>query len=313
MAENDGKSMIPPISRVHYKSGEMVAKEGDYGIAVYKILKGGLEVYSDTEGHEILLETLKPGQLFGEENFVFQGAAPYPASVRANQDTELEIWHVTRLRREYDSLPPFLRLIIEQPMKRLVRSRKLLLRYESSKNRQAVREAKPLVKAAVQKIIPAEKKPAPEQTVEKKPGAEKPPVEETKPVQSDEAAAQAAEDEKENWAAQQRRYYRKEMNQEIEYFPSGKNLKIGLKAHLKDISRGGIGMEITGVNLRNHSHDPGDKFSFDISLPDGAAIQFVAQIAHVKNTKTKGIFFAGLSISDIGYESQKKLGFFLMP
>ena len=84
-------------------------------------------------------------------------------------------------------------------------------------------------------------------------------------------------------------------------------------AQIKDISRGGVGMEFSNVNMKEWSHDAGEVFEFDLTLPNGKKITFKAKIAHVKPAAEAGRLFAGMTITDIGYESKKQLGFFLLP
>ncbi|MFH1138493.1 MAG: PilZ domain-containing protein [Pseudomonadota bacterium] len=86
-----------------------------------------------------------------------------------------------------------------------------------------------------------------------------------------------------------------------------------LEAQLKDISKEGVGLEVLGRALKDFSHEIGDKFELEILLPNGKKISFVAQIVTTSGTKENGVKFCGMKITDISYENQKTLGFFLMP
>jgi CRP-like cAMP-binding protein len=131
-------------------------------------------------------------------------------------------------------------------------------------------------------------------------------------VKSADEACPAPED-KSQWARQQRRHYRKTMEREAVYRPVGASEKVVLKGVVRDVSRGGMGMEVGTLNLQYQSHDIGDEFDVDLVLPDGKDIHFVAKLLHIKRTTDPEKRFLGMMITMIGYESQKRLGFFLMP
>ena len=128
-----------------------------------------------------------------------------------------------------------------------------------------------------------------------------------------EEACPPAQEDKAQWARQQRRHYRKTMEREAVYRPVGGSEKIKLKGIVRDVSRGGIGMEVGTLNIQHQSHDIGDEFDVDLVLPDGKDIHFVAKLLHIKRTTDPEKRFLVMMINMIGYESQKRLGFFLMP
>ena len=60
---------IPPIVGLRYRGGELIIKEGDYGISIYKIIKGIVEIFHHAEDKDITLTHLRPGEIFGEMAF----------------------------------------------------------------------------------------------------------------------------------------------------------------------------------------------------------------------------------------------------
>ena len=102
------KKRIPPIVRLHYKKGELLMKQGDYGISIYKILKGHVRVFKETRDSEIPLATLGPSEILGEMTFLNKLMEARTASARAVDEVDVEVWHPARLTREYEQMPPIL-------------------------------------------------------------------------------------------------------------------------------------------------------------------------------------------------------------
>ena len=107
-----------PIIRLHYKKGELIMKEGDYGISIYKVIKGHVRVFKDHGDMEITLATLGPGEVFGEMAFLNKMVETRSASVRAVDSVELEVWHPSRLTKEYEQMSPILKYIVNQTLNR---------------------------------------------------------------------------------------------------------------------------------------------------------------------------------------------------
>ena len=78
----NNSSEAPPIVNLSYKKGDLIIKEGDYGVSIYNILKGKVSVYREAEGEEILLGTLGVGDIFGETN-VSQQSCRHPVGIRS--------------------------------------------------------------------------------------------------------------------------------------------------------------------------------------------------------------------------------------
>jgi CRP/FNR family cyclic AMP-dependent transcriptional regulator len=114
------------VTVLKYKKGEQIIKQGDYGISIYIILNGYVEVFKELEGTDIVLGTLGPGDTFGEMTFLNKGVEVRSASVRALQDSEIEAWHPDDLAKKYEEIAPVLKAIINQVLNRLLRMHKLL-------------------------------------------------------------------------------------------------------------------------------------------------------------------------------------------
>ena len=114
------------VTVLRYKKGEQIIKQGDYGISVYIILNGNVEVSRESEGRDVALATLGPGDIIGEMIFLNKGVEVRSASARALQDSELEVWHPDDLGKKYEEIAPVLKAMINQVLRRLLRMNKLL-------------------------------------------------------------------------------------------------------------------------------------------------------------------------------------------
>lgn len=122
----DGQNGIPPVAHLHFERGDLIIKEGDYGLSIYKILKGQVNILQKSGDTEMVLATLGPGEIFGEMAFLTRLLEPRSASARAVKDTEIEVWHPARLSQEYDRMPPIIKYIINQTLTRLKRMNLLM-------------------------------------------------------------------------------------------------------------------------------------------------------------------------------------------
>jgi CRP-like cAMP-binding protein len=119
-------SKFSDVTVLKYKKGEQIIKQGDYGISIYIILNGHVEVFRETEGADVVLSTMGPGDIFGEMIFLNRGVEVRSASARALQDSELEVWHPDDLAKKYEEIAPVLKAMINQVLRRLLRMQKLL-------------------------------------------------------------------------------------------------------------------------------------------------------------------------------------------
>ncbi|MCP4666621.1 MAG: cyclic nucleotide-binding domain-containing protein [Deltaproteobacteria bacterium] len=132
----NNRKNAPAGARLHYKKGDLIIKEGDYGLAVYKLVKGKVHIFNESEGRENPVTTLGPGQIIGEMAFLHRGAKPRTASARAIEDAELEVWHPDALSREFDEMPPIIKQIMGQTLNRLIRMNRLVIQLSEKKRRE---------------------------------------------------------------------------------------------------------------------------------------------------------------------------------
>jgi len=106
---------------IKYRKGEQIIKQGDYGISIYKILSGKVQVFRRTEGVDVPLATLGAGGIIGEMAFLSRDAEVRSASAGALEDAELEVWHPRELAKKYEQTSPVIKAIIDQALDRLRR------------------------------------------------------------------------------------------------------------------------------------------------------------------------------------------------
>jgi len=104
-----------------FEKGELIIKQGDYGISIYKILSGKVKIFRTYNGVEVPLATLEPGSIIGEMAFLNKDADVRSASARAMEDTELEVFHPIDLVEKYAKTSAVLKIIIDQALSRLLR------------------------------------------------------------------------------------------------------------------------------------------------------------------------------------------------
>lgn len=114
-----------PIAHLKYHKGDLIMKEGDYGISIYKIQSGHVRVTNQQGDSEVALATLAPGEIFGEMVFLNKSVETRSASVRALEEVELEVWHPARLTKEYEGMSPIMRYITNQTLNRLLRMNRM--------------------------------------------------------------------------------------------------------------------------------------------------------------------------------------------
>jgi len=126
----------------------LIVKEGDYGISIYQVVEGKVEVYVKSDGKEMSISTLGPGEIIGEMIFLTGHKNRRSASVRAVEKSVMEAWHPSRISAEYEAMPFIVKYITNQTVSHLTRLDKMISDF--SKKR-AVKEAKKTVKKPVSK------------------------------------------------------------------------------------------------------------------------------------------------------------------
>lgn len=250
---NDEK--IPPVAHLKYKKGELIVKEGDYGVSIYKVLQGRVLVFHEEPDMEVPLAGIGPGEIFGEMAFLSRAMEPRAASARAIEDTELEVWHPKLLSSEYEKMPPILKYVANQALKRLVRMNIL----------------------ASNLSVTAERG--------KKEGAPK-------------------------GAATRRRGYRKSVNLECAYRQMVGNTR--LPGLIRDISIGGVGMEVRAKNTLTFAHEPGERLHVEVVLPNEKTLEFIAKIESARKATKPGKILIGMTFFELSEDAKKVLGFFMM-
>ena len=263
MATNDNnkskkapdKEKIPPIVRLKYKKGELIVKEGDYGVSIYKVIDGRVLVFHEEPDMEVPLAGIGPGEIFGEMAFLSRAMEPRAASARAIEDTELEVWHPKLLSSEYEKMPPILRYVANQALKRLVRMNMLASNLSAT----------------------AEKG--------KKEGGG-------------------------HGEATRRRGYRKSVDLECVYRQISANTR--LPGLVRDISIGGVGLEVRAKNTLTFTHEPGDRLVVEVVLPNEKTLEFVGKIESTRKASTPGKILIGMTYAELSEDARKTLGFFMM-
>ena len=129
------KKKAPPISTLSYKKGDLIFKEGDYGISMYKIIQGKVLVFKESGDREVALATLGQGEIIGEMTFLSGPNVPRSASAKAVEDSKLEVWHFSRLRKEYEEMPPILKIMATQTLQRLIRTNNTLVSLDAKQSK----------------------------------------------------------------------------------------------------------------------------------------------------------------------------------
>jgi len=125
-----------PVVALNYREGDLIIKEGDYGISIYKIKRGKVLIFKESGDKEVALSTLEPGAIFGEIAFLSKAGETRSASARALEDSELEVWHPSMLAEEYQDMSPMLRYVINHVLTRLLRMSRLLVQLsDNERNR----------------------------------------------------------------------------------------------------------------------------------------------------------------------------------
>lgn len=133
MAMKDNLDKVAEILRLQFKKGDLIIKEGDYGVSIYKILKGSVRITAQAGEGEVALATLGPGEVIGEMSFLSGKGERRSASARALEDLEMEVWHPARLAKEYEQMPAILKYITNQALVRLLKMNKVMSRLSATR------------------------------------------------------------------------------------------------------------------------------------------------------------------------------------
>ena len=143
---SDTNGSLKQIIHLNYRKGDLIIKKGDYGVSIYKIVEGKVVIFLESEGEEISLSALGPGDIIGEGVFFNRGKGTRSTSARALEDSVLEVWHPATLSEEYDQMPPIFKYIADQILSRLLRMNQFIvqLKTREEKKRKAIEKSDPL-------------------------------------------------------------------------------------------------------------------------------------------------------------------------
>ena len=106
-----------------YESEDIIIEEGTKGNWIYIVLEGQVKVTKRTEAGILTLDTLKKGAIFGEMALFGKSQDERSASViAADGPVRLGVLDFQLLLRDYESLSPQLRTLIDALVKRLKES-----------------------------------------------------------------------------------------------------------------------------------------------------------------------------------------------
>lgn len=139
MPENEKTTKTPLLQ---YNKGELIIKEGDYGISVYKINKGKISIFKEWDDKKATVAILGPGEVIGETAFLYKGSKTRTTSARAVEDSELEVWHPSILAEEYEQLPYMIKYLANEMLRSLNRMNKHLIKLHIEQKQRGKKEEK---------------------------------------------------------------------------------------------------------------------------------------------------------------------------
>jgi hypothetical protein len=147
MNSNVTKDEDLAIVRLKFKKGDLIIKEGDYGVSIYKILEGFVSIFTEADEAVVPLATIGPGSVIGETIFLNDNnmMERRSASARALEDTLVEVWHPRLLKLEYEQMPPVIKYLADQTLTHIGRMNKLVVKLTDQriKKREQQKEVDP--------------------------------------------------------------------------------------------------------------------------------------------------------------------------
>ena len=110
-----------------------------------------------------------------------------------------------------------------------------------------------------------------------------------------------------------RRHYRKQVNLHFVGRPTQGFTNAPLTGEIKDISLGGVRLELRPRSVSKFPFKPGDEFVVSTALPNGKELDFIGKITTLMKSATPGTVLLGMSFTELDSQASKDLGFFLMP
>lgn len=87
MTTSEQHNIMPLIAHLNFE-------KGDYGISIYQVIDGKVEIFIGSGKQETRLAILKPGEIMGKMIFLTGNKARRSASARALSYTVLAAWHL---------------------------------------------------------------------------------------------------------------------------------------------------------------------------------------------------------------------------
>jgi uncharacterized protein (TIGR02266 family) len=108
--------MFTIASEEKYKDGQIIFREGSAGDWLYIILSGSVEIFKTVRGEKFTLDTLGPGEVFGE--IAFLGGGKRTATTQALGETTVGLIDRDSIDLEFNRLSSDLRFLIVTESKR---------------------------------------------------------------------------------------------------------------------------------------------------------------------------------------------------
>ena len=107
-----------------YMKGNLIFKEGDPGSSAFLIRSGSVDIYKVMNNKKILLERLKPGEIFGEMSILSK--EPRSAYAMANEFTEVVLINKNDLEASIQKSLPIVQALANLLIKRLRRTNNMI-------------------------------------------------------------------------------------------------------------------------------------------------------------------------------------------
>ncbi len=125
---SDLRARLASLSRVSFRSGEVIVQQGENPEFMYVIGEGQVEFIEESDGEETQIAKLGPADYFGD--LAILSDTPYRATARAATDVELMRIGRREFRSLYSHLPRLRRAVHDQQQRR-----KKMLEEASRQNR----------------------------------------------------------------------------------------------------------------------------------------------------------------------------------
>ena len=103
----------------NYKKGALIIQEGSITSSFYIISKGSVEVLKNKDDSMVRIAVLGPGEFFGETSLLDPENNTHCASIRAIEDTTVEVMSRLAFEKYIGTLTPGLRKLVQKMAIRL--------------------------------------------------------------------------------------------------------------------------------------------------------------------------------------------------